>query len=471
MDVIKLVLFSLLLSPANLQAVQTIAFDKIPDLVKKNNIKVELARLDLEIAKKEEDAANYPLDINLALAAYYEKETQHPNYISDLTKTTTKTQGKSLGLTKTFSYGTHLDVSFQSLRVKTNSLIAISDDRTQSALQLNIKQPLLKGFSKPYNISEALKAPHKINRYKKKLTQTLNEEINESLKLYWQSFGEHQKIKLRDNLIKYYQELYTYTGKAYKKGKKSRVDFFDAKAKLSRQKALKKKEQIENLSTLEKLKRLLFGKKNIKLSEIQANYSKKPNPKLPKITKHIALEIRELELRELEIERDKNLDSSLPTLDLNLGYLSQGLGSRFSGSFKQINNSDHPEYSVELTLSWPLPGSLKKATQGKYQAKLQRKKLELIKERVRQKNEIVFEDKRIKNLEEQLRQSSNRSQIELTKMNIKLKLYKKGTLSFLELAKSIKEYEESMHDMHEKEQELFTSYANYNNLGSLHKLN
>ena len=111
--------------------------------VKKFNSNIKLAMLDLELARNEVRASEYPLDIQISLSHYKKKVTERKNSSLENSVVTETSEGQSFARLK-FFYGTEIELSAQTMNISSDSLNVIAPIRNQSAILLKFNQPLLR---------------------------------------------------------------------------------------------------------------------------------------------------------------------------------------------------------------------------------------------------------------------------------------------------------------------------------------
>lgn len=450
------ILLWIILFSANIAAGEegSFRYHRLPHLVWKNNVKVQLAKLDLELAEIEWQTARGINDINLTAAGFLEKEHTKQNSTLDLDSLRERSISWSLGFTKTFSLGTEIEGSFQKIVADTNSTRAIQRRRHQSAAQLKLTQPLLKGFGKIPSNEELYKAPEKIKRYREKLRKTWRSELYKARQEYWELYQVEEKIQARKRSISVYEDLLQFYSKGVRLGQKSLIDKVGLEAKLERERALYLQNEVEYLVALSKLMKQIrpLGEKVALPSHLALDY-KGTLPDFPRI-RHQLMGIshhrRNHEVKELEAQiEEANIDllvaknSALPQFDISLEALTAGLDDRASRSFKQSFDSKFPSYEIAINFTIPWSndsgkGEIQKSRSSLRQ--LQYKKLNKLRT-LSTSNSLSY-----RNLEEfqanySLASESLEDQTKLTEA--KSKMFKLGKIDFQELFESRESLQES----------------------------
>lgn len=442
-----LILFVILIFHPKIWASELVSLDKVIELVRANNAETKLAQLDLEIAKKEQRASLHPLDTQLSLSYFKEHSRDPQNSKLEKSTVTESTNGFSLGIEKTFITATKLEASLQSLQIKSDSLNAVGEDRNQTAALFNIKQPLLSKRVRESLVKESVLAPIKIRRYEAKLHQTLNEEVKESLDIYYDLYAIFNELKVRKNNILIYEKLYEYHKKAHKVGLKDKIKPMEVLSLLEKEKSLllNKENKWSSLNlklkkNLGKLTKLKFESSLIDLTSLKNNTPDKFY-KLKEINQQIL---------EQEVELAKAKNNALPGLDLELEYLSPGITANTTESLKIVKKSTFPNFTLSLNYTWKFGNKIGKGNVAYNEAKLKYLKKRLAKESENNNNKLIQVKKKTQ-LTGQI-VSLNMSLLEamLKKVSIRDKMYRMGKVSIVDLEETIKDYTVAQKKYYEK---------------------
>jgi outer membrane protein TolC len=420
---------------------------EIVKLVSNNNTKVKLARLDLELARAEKGASQKDEDWNVGLATFFENDEMNNNSSLDLTKVTEKTLGFSIGVTKELSYGTKVDLSYQSLRITSDSLNAISPKRHQGASKISITQPLLKGNSPFVNNDKKMKAPFKIKRYENRLANVIEKEVLKTINIGIDILEKKEELKIKEQSLSYYINLEKYNQKSLKNGNKSKADYLDAKAKLLREKSLIRQNKSKIIILEYKFFKQITSankKDSININKVnEIDFTEIENIK----DRSSAGEDTKINEKLWQIEEDRvslkgAINQLLPKLDLKLEYSSSGLNNKYNDSLSQVLRSDFPELVVGFNFTWSFGSNTALGRAGKARWLLKRREFELKKlKNEEQKNwsESIANLNEIDSLEEQ---ALGRQKNEEQKLKIKRKMYRQGMISYIDLGKVLADYED-----------------------------
>ena len=433
-------LFFSLMNPFSLvKASDTFTVEDICEKVNAHNVAVTLATIDYQLAKSELRASNHPLDYQLVMSHYKENSEEPRNSSLENPVVSEVTEGQSFGLTKTFSMGTKVELSAQSMSISSDSINAIAPIRNQSAMLLNIKQPLLSGRSESSRLTDKLKAPFKLERYKIKLKEKFNQEVEKAINNYLDLYELKNKLSVNLSNLKIYERLFKFYSKASKIGQKNKIKKFEAKALLSKESALLKKTESEFYS-----KQLSFfkltGIENISSEKITTlNLQDYMNLKS---FKYARLDQQQLgiKIREAEIDYKKEKDEALPNLELELEYLSPGLSRNRARSFDIISKQTFPNILVALNFSWSFGSNnaKKRALAAKHKYELQNLKFK------RDTSRNNFKEKKINfeiNAYGKLgKEYTNQIRDYEEKVEIRERLYKSGQISILDFQETVQEF-------------------------------
>ena len=217
--------------------------------VEEHNIAVKLARMDLGIAKIEEQSTDHFLDLQVSLSAYRENSHEAQNSSLENPSIRQITDGLSMGLIKEFSFGGKLEASVQSLILNSDSLNVLAPEWSQSAAQVKFKYPLWGGSSLASRQLEKLKAGPKTHRYEVKLQKTIEDKYLKSMEIYFDLYALTNELEQREKNIQLYENLFDYHERMLKLGQTSLVKKYEVEAALEEQRAvyLKKTGKLKNL--------------------------------------------------------------------------------------------------------------------------------------------------------------------------------------------------------------------------------
>ena len=395
--------------------------------------------LDLELARNEVRASEYPLDIQISLSHYKEKKTERKNSSLENSVVTETSEGQSFGLAKKFFYGTEIELSAQTMNISSDSLNVIAPIRNQSAILLKFNQPLLRERSVNGRLSEHVKSKLKLERYENKLKEVINREIKKTLDLYFDIYQIQNEMSVTQSNVEIYSRLYEYYVKASKVGRKNKIKKYEALSLLKKEEALLEKKYTELFSSkLQFLKQVGNEKGEVDDVIYIDLFLKQP---VEGNVKYADLKLKQLRLKAKEslVDLKKIKDNTLPLLDLELEYLSPGLGRNKKDSFQNSRSFDYPNFTISLNFKWSFGSSSRKNNITAAQKKYDLQDLIIKKEGKRKKNELKMIDHDLTMISKMIEGFENRVAIALEKVLIREKLYIAGKISILDFNEAVKE--------------------------------
>ncbi len=374
------VIFLLGASPALAVTELRLTTSDVIRMVFQNNTKIELAVIDYRISQAEAFASNVDFDSIVTLAPSYKQEMSYPNSILDQTVINEKTAALSLGVKRKFSLGTELELTYQDLRILSDSLEAVLRDRYQSAGQVKLTQPLLKGLGKAANMAVYRKSQIKSRRFWAQLGEAIDDSLSRALELFLDLYKANSEVEVKISALKTAKEQLEEVLARYRVGTKSIIDVLAARSKveLSQAALLLARANVEDAE--EKLaKEILPLKKESYLSSVSIvpvmedkwefpeklrNYLDHPEDIPEELKENIKLQRMALEKEESAVDLNKSANGLLPHLNLELTYLSTGMASSFNEAHSNMLKFINPGYTVMINFSIPLGNN---AANGDYQ--------------------------------------------------------------------------------------------------------
>lgn len=287
----------------------------------------------------------------------------------------------NVGLRQLLTTGGEATLSYNAAE-KNNNIIPSSADASvresefTTAINLQLKQPLLQGLNNVEVKSRIRRAELEVNIVDAQYQQQQLQLVSQALSLYWQLYKAVQFLEIRNLAVINGEKMVTDIEKRVKSGKEPDSALIDAKSELlKRRVARANASQAQNeisyqISTLMNtdagnlglVRYVLESKPNreaFQLTESFDDYYQRvlsiwPNVKV--LQQNIAIQDEEIRVAK---------DSSLPKLDLELGYSFNDLSESYQGS--NVFDRDHPSWYVGLSFSIPL-GQNKRANAQKVMA-------------------------------------------------------------------------------------------------------
>lgn len=434
---LPLFFFSLELSAKEL------SLELIKELVWKNNLFVQVAKVDQQLAEAELQAALYPLDSKLGVSYFVEKSHTPQNSSLENLSVNDTTTGVSIGIDKSFKTATELSFGLQSFDRESDSRNAIANSWNQTAGVISIKQPILKGRSKYNFLSELEIAKINKRKYHMKLKKVFSEQIKKVLDLYLDLIIVSNEIDIANENIRIYENLYNFYDKASRLGNKSKLRRLEATSLLEKERSLslvkkskfkKIESKIQNSLGIDYVIKAPSNIDNILSFEIPSKQLKENSYKINEL-------LSDIDQQKIKVLKAKDL--SLPDLSLDLEYLSPGLTSSQNDSLDIVTAVDYPNFTISLNFTWKFGNSYANGLLAKENAKLNRITSKYYNE-LRKQNDTKSIYSFSKGISNEIINISETQLSNSEKMlTIQKKMYQLGKVSVLDLEQSIKELGET----------------------------
>ena len=405
-------------------------------LVFKNSFKIKQASIQYKMSKEEERASLTEIEPNSAISAFSELDKSIPNLSYDRPSVKKKTWGLSAGINKLFTYGTNMDLSWQALQVKSDSLTETLPDKNQMVLKLSIEQPLLKNRSSDVNINKFKKAKLKKKRYLEKLKETIQEELAEAYEIFYKIKMENDILVAKTSSLKHFEELERYTEAAYKLGKKSKIDLLEIDSKVLREKTkiVLQENKIKDLELKLNQKLDISWRRSPVDGKLHLFSEEKSN-------KSLKLNQLKYQVEEAKVDflKDKNL--LLPELNLTFEITNSELNDKLNTGISKVIDYKYPSFVVGINFIYPLGNNKMKgsylSSKSKYDKLLLKRdsKYQEIKNSRRKSHRTIKMQKMIYNL------MIDRKKNEIQKLNLKREKFYLGQLSFVEYLEAISDHD------------------------------
>ncbi len=340
-----------------------LTLDQVKELTLKNNSRIKLALLDYEIAKVELEAAQVDFDLHLLLSPFYKKTTK----LSDLSYLSFLSQehsfGSSIGLKRKFNLGTQLEWSLQQIKSFSDSPDATFESWYQVGSKFKVTQPLLKGWGKAFNEVRERKEILKVEKYKWALKETLEQQIFESFKFFWDLYLTYQLKDLKEKELEWTQNNYESERARFELGKKSNVDLLFSIAQLESVKAKLILLETDLKNQSQALAREI-GSTGVIIPIVSEAVTQKENQaRAPHLEENPKLNKLKFEILDAEVDLEKAANQKQPQLDLSFEFLSTGLNISYGRAFGSLLKFTTPAWEVALLLHYPIGEN---AAEGEY---------------------------------------------------------------------------------------------------------
>ncbi len=333
----------------------------------------------------------------------------------------TKMDYHSLDIRQRIVTGTEVTLSLFTRRTDTSRAFTTVNPSYFSELQLDLFQPLLRGFGPKINRYETTKAEHRLDISVTTLKSTLLQTIYSVEEAYWNLYYARENLRVMELSLAQSLEIFHRNQEAARIGTKSAIEVMRSETEVAgyEDRILSARLQVEKMEN--RLKSLLnipvsAGEQSQVAEPVQIPAAIEPidEPKLEKRTVTFEEALRTALARRPEISRSQNLiadaalDASyfknqlLPQLDLQfrLWYPGQSgvkyiflddnpltgiivgkiIGSR-AESFKDVFKQTYRNLSVNVTLTVPLANIFSRASLARAKIAENQAQLEMEKER------------------------------------------------------------------------------------------
>jgi len=389
------VVFTLLLATGAAQGQVHQALD-LRGAIKKaleNNLNIKISKASAGEKQGSWTEARGTFDVNLALS-YTQDVNDVPSAsaldgVGSSGGLETKNTIMSSTLSKTFSWGTELEVPYSNTRAETNSTNAVAPVTYTPTLGIKIEQPLIRTFS-GYFSSDLNQAYHSWQAALAKHKGKTTDIISETMELYFDALEAKQKLKIRQTSQKLAEETYNFVKRRQKLGKASRIDVMEAEAKHLQGVEAVLTAESDFLEKKEKLAVEVFSNlpEDFELSESPEDPAQPQVESVETLTQG-ALKIRpemaesQNEVESAQLAKYKAQMDLWPKFTATYETSYQGLATDSQAAHDQVWKKEFNSWSVDLALQHSLLGY---AADGSYSLKKLRLKQERLKKLQNQRN-------------------------------------------------------------------------------------
>ncbi len=334
-------------------------------LALKNNLDIQIVKLDYYISRCNLDKTKSIFDSLLKMSAEYTKDKSAKNSV--FSGNEEKIRGYNLDLTKKLPTGTALGLRAGYKREKTDSSYVLYNPSLESSASVSITQELGRNF---FGI---------LDRNRVKITQldVKNSELSslssielylaEIQKAYWLLALAYKKLEISRGVFREAEKLYNIYKNKLKTGLVEEPDLLAAQANMN----LRKSGVLDALMALANTKRnLLFL-----LNEPDINIDIKVKDDLGKNIGFVNLfdclntavkfrrdyqqAKRDVEINRIFLKMKRN--SLWPQIDLKASFAKNGISSDYKDSWQAVSSEGNSYFSVGLKLVFPLENRRAKA--------------------------------------------------------------------------------------------------------------
>ncbi|MBT3237033.1 MAG: TolC family protein [Bdellovibrionales bacterium] len=434
-------LTTLLLSFAVAANIQYLDSLQVVELVVNNSTRVELARINLALAKSEIPASLYPFDWNLSVNIGQKSEHLPSASIYENQSYRQSTFGPSVGATRLFQNGVELDMSIQFLEYDTSSATTLFTQRKQMGASLSLNIPLLKGRGQSVNTTDYNLALLKQEKYQAKLADRLDQSVLKALEYLLKLYELRKEVELKERDMEYSKSILDFDHARYKTGKLSRVDYLNSQALYQKKVGLLEVAKLKAYNQDILLQKEIFpphiaGTTTI-LPKVTLTDRHPLSPFAPMDLGHLpSIIVEKIGYRERQVELFEAKNGLLPELDLEIALSNSGLGSEAATAFDQVATNRYFNWEVALNFSWIFGNHQALGSVAAKQARL-RKAVTTRRSLFRQKLQKWRSTRaEMKKLEEGLAQIDGQREVAHALLEFKLEQYKLQHVSSLELAQA-----------------------------------
>jgi len=375
----------------------------------KNNLNVAVQVLNPEIADYTVSQAQEKFLPTLSLA--YNRQSNNSASYSWLNASgsiITKYSSYSVNLTETVPTGGSLNLSLASYKNDSNQRFQTINPRFGSTLTLGFTQPLLRDFGFKMSRRQIIIAQNNLDISEKQFTQTLLDTIYRVEQAYWNLFFSMEDLKVKQQSLKLAQDLLANNQRAVEIGTMAPLDILSAQAEVATREAdiLAAEALVKNNQDALKTVINLAEKNQEGTADIVP--TDKPNfaEKQVSLEQSLAeamqnrpdLQATRIGLKNSDLNLSYAKNQLLPSLSLNASYWSPGvsgdqilylnndpltgviigqLPGGASNALKDAFNFRYRNWSVGLTLDFPLSSVVSRAQYALAKATLDQDNLSL----------------------------------------------------------------------------------------------
>jgi len=375
----------------------------------KNNLNVAVQVLNPEIADYTVSQAQEKFLPTLSLA--YNRQSNNSasySWLNASGSSITKYSSYSVNLTETVPTGGSLNLSLASYKNDSNQRFQTINPRFGSTLTLGFTQPLLRDFGFKMSRRQIIIAQNNLDISEKQFTQTLLDTIYQVEQAYWNLFFSIEDLKVKQQSLKLAQDLLANNQRAVEIGTMAPLDILSAQAEVATREAdiLAAEALVKNNQDALKTVINLAEKNQEGTADIVP--TDKPNfaEKQVSLEQSLAeamqnrpdLQATRIGLKNSDLNLSYAKNQLLPGLSLNASYWSPGvsgdqilylnndpltgviigrLPGGASNALKDAFNFRYRNWSVGLTLDFPLSSVVSRAQYALAKATLDQDNLSL----------------------------------------------------------------------------------------------
>lgn len=353
--------FSMLFTAKTTELPEAIGVHEVVQLSLANQYRISIGKLDLEQADLQTSVASEHFETQLqgSLSGYRDSNSNPNNFPYSVEGTQ-----QSIGVTKSFSTGTTVDVSLKSDRFEEQTV-----PRSGNA-SLTLNQNLLKGSSRAYNLAPIRIAAKQADLSYQSLRQTVIDTVAGAQFAYFDGLLAEANLKVARESLELAEQLLQENIRRSEIGSIAPTDILQAEAEVAARQDRLFQAEAAFIQAKNVLKNYLSNRGNAVL-EWDFKYVQPPIPQY-RATElaeqyQIALQNRPdyqqatLHLEISEIEKLRDSHATLPEVNLFLQMSLEGWGQSTMGTFNDVNSDESPDYAVGINVSRSISNNAAKA--------------------------------------------------------------------------------------------------------------
>ena len=453
-----------------------VSFEEISKLALENNLDIQIAKFDTYIKRNELGTAKSIFDTFFSANISYDKNKE--DTASTLLGTKSTAYDYSLEINKKLPSGTDLGITAYNRRSWTNSSFYTINPNTEANVGISLTQPLAKNF---FGIADRGKI--KITRLDIKNSEwssltDIENALFSAQQAYWELVFRYKEMRIREDMLKRAEELFSIYKDKIKKGLAEEPDLFAAHANVLQ----KKNELSQAKMRIQQAANNLLYLLNIADREIEVVPSEDLDIFVEKFNlyKELAQAVksrRDYKIIKNRIKAEKinvalKKNSLWPEVDLEASFVRNGISGSPTDAWEKISGENHSHWYAGLKIQFSLE---KRREHSEYnQAKLNKARLLILLKKIERlifkevndnitalntlANEVITNKKIVKLQEAKLNSEEKRLKYGRSSSDIIIRFQNDLLASRLNLAASLFSYRVARLNLKRKENVLLSEY-------------
>jgi outer membrane protein TolC len=319
-----------------------------------------LLSLQESLAAVEGRFAQSDLSLSPVLLANIKQSDDRATSFLSPTLTRTRVQQYDLGLAKSFSSGTSVQVMgiVQELKLDFSGATP-AQQLGQSSMVVSLSQSLWKNF---FGSATRLRWQRESELRKLEnlsLRLKLEQALIEAEKLFWDVQSGEEELQIRKASLERARRIEKWVSKRVTNGIGDKADLYNAKALVAARELQLLKAQDESVAREKSLRLMLELEEAEKTPSLKQ--ATQANTPFSKVSKKIRMDayLNYLEAQAKALASKESMDGFRPDLTLEGQYKTNGYDSDLSGAAGEIQSTDKPTQNIALRLTWILDDGTK----------------------------------------------------------------------------------------------------------------